>query len=247
MRFRSLVAMLPLLVPVAAAAADDLELFSTDRPDLTEGAARVGRRVWQVEGGWSFTSGGGSTAHSLGDALLRFGLEDHVELRLFVPSLEWNSARGASHAGFGDVGFGAKLGVSSADDSRAGAVLFAVSAPTRADVHPAETREAIAAGDLDLPAGFGVGANLGVRWEVSRDASFGFATLSVGRDLSQRASVFLEVVGERRADQDTDWANLMDGGGSVAVAHGLQLDGSIGRALEEGGDWFGGLGVSRRW
>ena len=92
-----LLALLGSTVATTFASAEDVQLFQTDRPDLTEGAARVGRNAWQLEAGWSFASGAGPTAHSLGDGLLRIGVDDHVELRFFAPSLQWSSTIGARH------------------------------------------------------------------------------------------------------------------------------------------------------
>jgi hypothetical protein len=59
--------------------------------------------------------------------------------------------------------------------------------------------------------------------------------------------MFLEFVSEENSDGVDVWSNLVDGGGSFALVHGLQVDGSLGRVLEAGGDWIGGLGISKRW
>ncbi len=67
------------------------EPLVTDRPDFTEASSTVGRRVAQIETGYTFVYDDNEAdssvlrAHNAPEILLRYGMTENIELRLF-----WN-------------------------------------------------------------------------------------------------------------------------------------------------------------
>src|SRR3954447_23328722 len=66
------------------------EPLNTDRPDFTEGTATVPAGHYQLEGGYTFTRQGTDDSQSLGELLLRIGVNDRVEARLGIGSYDWD-------------------------------------------------------------------------------------------------------------------------------------------------------------
>jgi Putative MetA-pathway of phenol degradation len=89
--------------------------LATDRPDFTEASSTVGRRVLQIESGYTYTfnndGAGQSIAHSYPETLFRYGiLTDWLELR--VGSNFFNlSNPGFSGSGAEDLYLGFKIGL----------------------------------------------------------------------------------------------------------------------------------------
>lgn len=95
------------------------EPLVTDRPDFTEASSTVGRRVAQLELGYTFSfddaAGTKTRSHSFPEPLLRYVIaQDWLELRL-----GWNyaseSMNGLRADGAEDVYLGAKLGLTAQD------------------------------------------------------------------------------------------------------------------------------------
>ena len=82
-----------LSIPAVAATQRELPDLVTDRPDITESSAVVGRGVWQLESGISFERDGsgsdGSRVFSAPMALVRLGVSDRLELRIGADGLAW--------------------------------------------------------------------------------------------------------------------------------------------------------------
>ena len=79
---------------VACAHADDA--FNPERPGFTNGAATVGRKVFQLEEGATRSEG----KSRFGDGgILRYGIAAQTELRLGIPS--WQRGAGFSPASYG--------------------------------------------------------------------------------------------------------------------------------------------------
>jgi len=226
-------------------AAQNPELFDTDRPDVTNGSTRMDPGVVQLETGWSRTAAHGAALSSFGDALIRIGVARAFELRLFTPGVERLTSGRFSDDQFGEAGAGFKLGRTSRDGQRGVAVIAGVSVPL---AHPASSTnaEAVLAGDWGSDA-LGASANLGVHRVSDHDlaTTSWLTSLSLGHEISKRVSAFAELAGERPTD--APWAKFADTGASWAVARLLQLDASVGRTLERGGAWTIGAGVSKRW
>ena len=87
----------------------------TDRPDFTEASSTVGRRVLQIESGYTYfyNNDGGSRliSHSYPEALFRYGiLADWLELR-FASNLGTQQSNTIRESGAQDLYLGLKLGL----------------------------------------------------------------------------------------------------------------------------------------
>ncbi|MFK5922625.1 MAG: transporter [Verrucomicrobiota bacterium] len=91
--------------PHVSGAARLNQALVTDRPDFTEASVTVGKGITQIEFGYTYIDGGDSELHSLGEALLRYGiLTNWLELRLgFLPLIE------NEQKGFADLYLGFKI------------------------------------------------------------------------------------------------------------------------------------------
>ena len=112
----------------------DADPIDTNRPGFSFSPGVVGKRVWQLETGLSYSrSEGGASTLSLPNAELRYGVGNDVEL--FVSGISWNDADfgAGSASGFGDMSIGTKIALGDANARTRMALLFLVSVPTGKD------------------------------------------------------------------------------------------------------------------
>lgn len=225
----------------------------TDRPDFTESAATVAPGRFQLEAGYTFTRSGDERQHEAGEALLRVGIGDPIELRLGVPSFTTADGADVEREGFGDASIGLKATL--VEPATAGtprtALLLGTSLPTgdagigSAGLQPGAT-VALA---WDLPDGVGLGVNLGYESVEEEEVDFGRAkgSVAVGLPLAGPIGAFLEgflLVPEGSRPEEP----FLDGGVTWLVGPNLQLDARVGAGFE-GPDpsYFAGAGLSARW
>jgi hypothetical protein len=116
------------------AAAQSGEPIDTDRPSFSASPFVVSPGVWQIETGYQYTDiGSGTSLHTLPQALLRFGLNDEIELRLSLPGLMRVDFDGGSESGLTDSAFGVKIQLMDDNASTPVAFLAGVSLPTGED------------------------------------------------------------------------------------------------------------------
>ena len=102
----------------AARVAKAEEPLVTDRPDFTESSSTVGRGVFQLEAGTTYSEfAGGTDVTTLGEVLARWGVTEYLELRFQLPTYEWDSGSSGSHSGFVNSGVGIKLDLASGEGS----------------------------------------------------------------------------------------------------------------------------------
>lgn len=108
--------------------------INADRPGFSTSPLVVSPGVWQIESGYLYAdTGSGSSYQTLPQALLRFGLNDEIELRLVLPGLAWSDSNGNSDSGLTDAGFGLKIQLTDDNASTPVAFLAGVSLPTGDD------------------------------------------------------------------------------------------------------------------
>jgi hypothetical protein len=240
-----------------AAAPREMPELVTDRPDITESSAVVGRGVWQLESGVSFERDGhdadASRALSAPMALLRLGLSDRLELRLGADGFESQRAvaGGSRMTGFSDVTAGFKYVL--ADQAHLGfdlAVIPFVSMPTGSDAFSSGSWDPTIklTWARDLPRGFGLSGNVNVssitegERYTPREVMF-----SLGHDLAGGWAGFWEVYGASSLERGGSAAWLVDTGVTHPLGHDVQVDFSVGRGLNRAApDWFVGVGISMR-
>jgi len=245
-----------LLAFVSPVAAD--EPLVTDRPDFTESALVVSVGRWQLEGGATWVKNqNGAESVSLGEALLRFGVMQGLELRLALPSWEresWGPVRGQ---GFGDLDAGVKIQLWRAGESAglAGAdwaAILASTVPTGdEEVSPGvwEPR-AIWAAAWQLGHNWSLGANLGVSrpWDDGRRFTSAWVSTSAGYGINYATTAFVELIGMAKERPGGPSTVALQAGLTRQIGPDFQLDVRIARRLtSEGPDLLAGVGAGVRF
>jgi hypothetical protein len=225
----------------------------TDRPDFTESPRAVPLGAVQVEMGNTFGRTEGVRANTAGEGLVRIGVRPGSELRLSVPSYVQVDEPAHAH-GFGDANVGAKLELVATREGPslvpATGLIVGTGLPTGARAF----RSRGLSPEAKLLLGWTLGDTWGLACNVnvaSADDGTGRArqlagSLSVSRSLGDRMSSYLEWFGNRR--QDAGSANYTNAGVTWLLSSNEQLDLRAGRGLgATRGDYFVGMGLSRRW
>ncbi|MDX1660461.1 MAG: transporter [Gemmatimonadota bacterium] len=238
--------LLPCVLAIAVASPlTAQEPLVTDRPDFTESAASVEPGRIQIEAGTTFESADGLEAWTVGEVLGRIGVSPAIELRVGVPSyLDVNGAEG-----FDDAFLGTKVELPGGSGWGT-ALLAGTTVPVGdADVAANEWQpEIVLALARDLSQRAGLGFNLG--WgrpvvEGEREDEF-LASAAVGYDLGDGWGAFGEAFGF--ATGDDAGPAFLDAGVTRLVGPDFQLDARVGAGLfQAAGEWFAGIGFSRRW
>ena len=225
----------------------------TDRPDFTESPQAVPAQAVQVEMGNTFERTDGVRANTAGEALVRVGVRHGSELRLTVPSYVQVDGPGGAH-GFADANVGAKFELLAGREGPslvpATALIVGTGLPTGARAFRSKglSPEAKLLLGWTLSDAWGLASNVNV---ASADDGGGRArelagSLSVSRSLSDRLGSYLEWFGNRV--QDGGSANYANAGVTWLFSSNEQLDVRAGRGLgATRGDYFVGVGLSRRW
>jgi hypothetical protein len=243
---------------VATPARRELGELVTDRPDITESSAVVGRGVWQVESGLSLERDGDGRDAERGlaapMALVRLGLSDRLELRLGADGYVSTQALVAGaprSSGMSDVNVGFKYVLAHQD--RLGvdlAVIPFVSIPSGSDAFSSGGYDPTLklTWARDLPRGFGLSGNVNVSslTEGERFTSRE-VMVSLGHELAGGWAGFWEAYNASAIERGGSAAWLVDSGVTHAVGANAQVDLSIGRGLTSAApNWFVGIGVSMR-
>lgn len=250
--------LLGLLLAAAPLAAQDVGSDAgrvplvTDRPDFTESASTVAPGLVQLETGYTFSRSGDARQHDVGELLLRVGVRERIELRLGVNSFSVLED-GREAEGFQDASIGLKANLfgSGADGEPRTALLVGTTLPTGADGFGADGLQtgAILALAWDLPAGWGLGANLGYERieDEGEDIGQGTASVALGVPVTERLGAFLEsfvLVPEGSREVEP----FVDGGFTYLPSPDLQLDVRVGLGFEgPDPDYLAGTGLSVRW
>ena len=225
----------------------------TDRPDFTESASTVAPGFLQLEAGYTFTRMGGARQHDVGEALLRVGVRERIEIRLGVPTYGSFETGSGDEDGFGDASAGLKIGLfeTSGEGAPRTALLVGTSLPTGSEALGASGLQpgATLALAWDLPRGLGLGVNLGYESVEEDGDEFGQAkgSVALGLPVSGPVGAFLEgyvLVPEGSRDAEP----FLDGGITVLLSPSLQLDARVGTGFEgPDPDYFAGAGLAVRW
>jgi len=237
----------------------------TDRPDQTESAASVPAGFAQLELGVTYGREGGTgdpSSLDLGGALARVGLGHGLEARLGHAG--WTSLRAAGEtvtSGWGDAEVGLKLAGTLADARTSLGLLGSLSVPVGEDELSSgrsdpSVRLLVA---RELSGSLSLGANLGLAWEtvpapgdagdpdaVRTELEMPYSAV-LGIGASDRLGLFVELFGAFGLRDDRPAAHALDGGLTVLLRDGLQLDASAGVGLDDDArEWFVASGLSVR-
>jgi hypothetical protein len=242
------VAALLLLLSGAGPLASHAQI-SADRPGFGDGSATVAPGTFQAGLGYA-VNGNGFTSHELGQLFLRYGLLDGLELRGGVGSYVVNES--PVDDGYGGTSVGAKLRLFRNDVSTLSGVAT-LGLPTGTGAFDTPDDRARQEVKLAYDGALGEGLTL----SVNGGASFFYAegtqedravewlfipTLSFG--LTDDVGAY---VGYAGFYTDAANANWVEGGFTLLATLDTQLDVNTGLRVDEGSDFFVGLGVAHRF
>jgi len=248
------------------------EPLVTDRPDFTEASSTVGRHVLQIESGYTFlyrdTDEALEHAHSGPEMLVRYGVSEMLELRLYWSYL-WERATSPGviedFDGADDLRLGIKVDVTEECGWRPeSALIIAMAVPTGADAFSTDRAELALnycyswelphAAYLGLSTGYETSAETGVGPApfalplVDRHHIF-WQSVATGISLNDHWGAYIEYFGifsDGLADEYSE--NYIDGGFTYLINNNNQLDIRAGKGLNEDAyDFFGGVGYSVRF
>ena len=224
----------------------------TDRPDFTETSFVVPLHSLQLESGFTYTDGAGSSGHefNIPELLLRYGFGRRTELRVGVPDyIHTRRGRSRSHD-FGDLYLGFKQQFGPPDAGYGFALIPAVTVPTGGGrvSSGAVDPEMVVTWSKDLSSRWSVGGILGFGWPTEdgdRRFSF-FPTISLARSLSERWGTFFEWAGD--FPQRGRSSQVLHHGYTYALSAVSQLDVHFGAGItREAPDFFIGAGYAVRF
>lgn len=223
------------------------EELITDRPDFTESPVVVPPRGIQIEGGWTWSDEGEAQETLSGpEMLIRLGLGGRFELRLGLPDVV-EPPRGRS--GLGDASIGAKWQLEPTAGGWDVGWIGTLSLPTG--------DAGLTSGEVDPDVIFTIGRQLSHTWSLGTQISAGSqsvgarrlsvigGTLVLGRRLSERVGMFVELAVEHVEGADT--SVLAHHGYTLLSGPGLQFDVHVALGVTDGApDALFGAGVSWR-
>jgi hypothetical protein len=255
--------LLTLAAPLGAQSFSGLEdPITPDRPSFTNGPLLVAPGHFQLETGYTYSRTGNEKASSLGEVLLRYGVNDRWEARLGLGSYDWidSGVPGERISGFEDPFVQVKIRFNDADSKHRAAgvpavgLLVETTIPVGARALTADVWQpsAALAFHWDLPANWTIESNLGYTDAADGSQRFDqlFASLSAGFQLSEAWGGYLEayVFSKESADANASRTRYADAGLSYLVSKDLALDVRVGAGLAQPHpNWFTGLGASVRF
>lgn len=264
MKIRPLVAvaLFALALPLAAQDFSGLpDPVDPDRPDFTEGAALVTPGHLQVEGGYTYSRTDNVKASSLGELLVRYGVDERWEARFGLGSYDGidTGVPGEKRiSGYEDPFLEVKVRLNEADSNLrppsvpAMALLLQTTIPVGSrDLTSDEWQPAaVLAFGWDFTNRFSLGGNVGGAYAVDGGERFDqlFLSLSAGFEINDRLGAFLEGYGFNKESVDGSSTQYVDTGLSWLVSNDLALDVRVGAGLDDPHpNWYAGLGASIRF
>jgi hypothetical protein len=264
MRIRLLAAAIA-ITAAAPLVAQDLsglkEPISPDRPNFTNSPDTVAPGHLQVETGYTFTRKGLQKDSSLGELLLRYGIDERCEARLGLNSYHWidTGVPGERRiSGFQDPYAEVKVRLNEAEaEHRAPGVpamglLVQTTIPVgaRALTSDAWQPRAALALSWELTKSLSLDSNLGCAYLADSGERFTqcFASLSAGVQINDKVNTFFEGFTFSRESAHGSSTQYLDTGLSYLVSNDVQLDVRVGAGLNSPRpNWFTGLGASVRF
>ena len=229
-----------------------------DRPDFTESAETVVNCRVQLESGYTLSTDGDTSEHSLGEVLARVRLAETVELRLgFNSYLLTSPETGDSFSRLDDSAVGFKIGLPSDWSNRLptrpiAAVIMESSLPTGGVDYTADTVQPVIKLALawELSEKAELASNLNLAYLSEGGERFGQlgGSLALGLEATERIGWYAEFFSFLPGSKDGDSEHFFNSGLTFLVSECLQLDARLGSSLNEVSlDFLSGVGFIRRW
>jgi hypothetical protein len=175
--------------------------ISTDRPSVASSSVVVPRGYFQVENGLLITNAQGQSILDLPETLLRFGLLNKTELRLYAPDYFYTFATASpAPSGFGDIAIGVQQQLGPTRGNFNLSCILSLSLPSGA--------EAISSHGYDPGLQLPWSRQLSANWTAVGQVAFywptqegthnftGETTFLVDRQLTKPWDAFLEYAGD---------------------------------------------------
>lgn len=218
--------------------------LTPDRPGFSDGSSVVSPRTFQAEMGYALSANGG-TAHELGQLLLRYGLNDAVELRGNINSLVFEDGSD----GYSGTGVGAKVRLWRSTLAQLSAVAT-TSLPTGTgsfDTADDRARQTLRlAFDGALGSGLSMTVNGGISFYYTDDAGTQWLFIpTLNTSLNAQTGLYVGYAGFYAESFDGHW---VEGGLTYLVSPNTQLDVNGGLRLNEDANLVTlGLGLAHRF
>ena len=211
------------LFPFFIFATDDVA-FSTDRPTVTASSSLVGRNSFQWEQGFRYDNNGNHGQFTFSNTLLRYGLFDHMELRLSGDAYLYQES-GDFHTAFTGISIGTKISCYEGKGAiPAISVLANLAIPHTGTTGVSAEHLAPSLYLLfDNPIGerFNLGYNIGAAWNGTHPTPSSLVTLCLGYKITDNLGSFIESYNTFAPDGN---AYGIDLGFTYMLAKKLQLD-----------------------
>ncbi|MTW11575.1 transporter [Pseudoduganella eburnea] len=215
-----------LALPLCCAAAEPDSWISTDRPDFVDSPEVLGKGRVQLETGFQQSKEDRSTP-----LLLRLGVSDNLELRLDTDGRVTDRSDPSHPKGWGDTGLSIKWQINEGKDGTptAGLIPQLDFATGSRDFRGNGTRPSIRMPlEWELPHDMSLGVMPGLyrdRDENGRHFTTGMFGVTLGKGLSERADVFVEVSTPRIARaRDGGTQASFDFGGGYSLTRDVRVD-----------------------
>lgn len=227
----------------------------TDRPGYSDAPTVLPVGALQLETGYTYDHVGDATYQTLGEALLRWGVQKRVELRGSPNSYVLRSDRGQMVRGVEDARLGAKVRLLRPDTARPFApevaVVIATTLPTGSARLSAGhvVPEAKFIGNWNVPHGASVLLNAGLLDIGQSSVSMRFAgSGALWYAAARRVATFVELFSATNLRGQRNVVRNADAGATYLIGDRTQFDVRVGRSIgDERLERFVGIGFARRW
>ncbi len=235
-----------LLAAASTLSAQDADLINPDRPGIADGSAVLAHGKFQIETGLERDHG--SDGRSLATpTLLRYGLNDRLELRL--EGSGYIHAEGGG-SGFAPLSIGGKYHFADAPSMGVIARLFVPSGTGSQRSH-ASTGDVRLAVDLNFGEKWSLNPNIGIGSEGDGNGRFtaGLAAVTLQYNLSDHANLFVDGAMQSPEEHRGGSSLIFDAGSALIVGRDTQLDASVGWGAHgtTPPNVFLAIGISRRF
>lgn len=228
--------------------------LQSDRPSYTIGPDLMDPGVWQLELGYTYrddAAGGDANVGSFPETLVRYGLDDKIELRFGWDGYNFTEdARDQA----GDTSFGVKYRLP--DDmfnlgTDGMALIATVSIPTGSG--ESELDPTFLLGwSKDLTDVTTLSGNLGIAFPSDEDTGDRFTqgkfSVMYSREMSEVTSIFGEYYTNFPAADEEDAEHILQAGVLHMIGPNTQLDFRAGIGLNsQADDWIVGIGIVHRF
>lgn len=220
--------------------------YQSDRPGIGNGSFITPKNMLGIEAGIQFTSTERTEQYDIGQVLLRYGLSHHVEVRALLGSYSRMETELMSESayvdGFQDIGAGLKFRLISTQRGLNISGLTEVNLPVGSEnfTNDDAVPSAGILTDYALSERISISSNVGYSFRTPNVEDRWLFTLTPGFTISNSVGGFLGYAGNYFDEFEQHW---IEGGLTISIENGIQLDGNFGYDTESE-TFFLGIGFA---